>query len=57
MIEVEDLEEEVLEDKEDLAIGIVIINAASFVSPLVLKLLVFLVALVASSTASVFALI
>lgn len=41
----EDLEEEVLVDKEDLVIGIVIINIASFVSPLALKFLVFLVAL------------
>jgi hypothetical protein len=45
MIEMQDLEEEVLVDKEDLVIGIVIINVVSFVcSPLALKLLVSLVA-------------
>jgi hypothetical protein len=55
MIGAQDPDEEVSADKEDLAIGIVTISVWVFVSPLALKLVLFLVTLVTSCMGFVFA--
>ena len=52
MIGAQDPDEEVLADKEDLAIGIVIISVWLFVSPLALKVVVFLCSLLHGSVSA-----